>query len=185
MSFRADGTLFGYLESGDSVGTINTTSGAITELGLSNAECCGNGIAFDASGNTLLHANDDALHTINQLTGDASFLIELDYTSPHFLVDEFGRGPRVGGMAVHPETGDIYASVIHGVFESNPPPQGYLAILDPTTGTFDYRQQGSGVKLDAIAFIPEPGTGLLAALGLIGLGLGGSPRRQRTGPVRS
>ena len=88
-------------------------------------------------------------------------------------------------MDVHPETGELYATVIVGDGGGTPPPQGYLAILDPSTGTFDYRQQGSGVKLDAIAFIPEPGTGLLAALGLIGLGLGGSPRRQRTGPVRS
>ena len=176
MSFGGDGILLGYLEAGDLIGTINTSSGAITEIGLTNAECCGNGMAFDASGTTLLHANDEALHTINQTTGQANKLIDLDYTSPHFVVaDEF---PRVAAMDVHPETGEIYATVIIGRgFGEEASAQGYLAILDPSTGKFDYRLQGSGVKLDALAFIPEPGTGLLFALGLIGLILGGSRRR--------
>ncbi len=185
MSFRGDGTLFGYLEAGDLVGTIDTASGATTELGPSTADCCGNGMAFDASGTTLLLANEDALHTVDQTDGQANNLINLDYTSPHFVVaDEF---PRVAAMDVHPETGEIYATVIIGQgFSQGNPAQGYLAILDPSTGTFDYRLEGSGVKLDAIAFIPEPSTGLLAAFGLIGLILGGSPRRpaQKTSRIK-
>ncbi len=51
LAFRADGTLFGYFESSDTPGTIDTGTGAATGLTAltSGVSCCGNGFTFGTS----------------------------------------------------------------------------------------------------------------------------------------
>ena len=168
LAFRGDGTLFGYFEPGDTPGTIDTGTGVATGLTAfgSGVECCGNGITF--VNDDLLHANDQKLGELDQVTGVQSPIIALDYTSPFFDINS--AEARVAAMDVHPLTGDIYASII---IEDIAAPTAFLAILDPSTGTFTYLGP-SNAKVDAVAFAlvetSEPGALVLLGLGLAGLG---------------
>ena len=55
ISFRSDGTLYAYAEPCDTVGVIDTSTGAFTQLGHSGQDDGGNGIAF-SPGDVLFHA---------------------------------------------------------------------------------------------------------------------------------
>jgi hypothetical protein len=98
ISFRpSDGVLFGYLEAGDGLGTINLTTGATTALGRTRVSCCGNGLAFAPDGR-LLHANESALHVLDQTTGVATVLVPLTYPA----------GVRINSMDFQPDTGELF-----------------------------------------------------------------------------
>jgi hypothetical protein len=102
LSFRpSDGTLFGYLEAGDGLGTVNIATGAATALGQTFVSgCCGNGIAFAPDGR-LLHANENRLHALNQATGVSQVIVNLTYPP--------GSGfARIASMDFHPETGELF-----------------------------------------------------------------------------
>jgi hypothetical protein len=164
VSFRADGTLYAYLDSGDGLGTIDLGTGALTQLGTTNVGCCGNGIAFSGAG-VLLHANDTALHSLDQTTGAATQLALLGFP--------FGQVfPRVNAMDVDPDTGTLYAAVRRDF-------ANYLATVDPVTGAVSLIG-GSQNGLDALAVlttaVPEPGA--LALLAVAALGARARRRRQ-------
>jgi hypothetical protein len=100
ISFRAaDGVLFGYLEAGDGLGTLNLTTGAATALGRSFVSCCGNGLAFAPDGR-LLHINEDELHVLDQTTGRATLVVRMAYpaTAP---------GARISSMDFEPQSGEL------------------------------------------------------------------------------
>ncbi len=104
ISFRnSDDKLYGYIEGGDGVGTINAVTGMATALGGSGVGCCGNGVAFDTA-DILFHANQANLNKLDQTTGMASLVTPLVY--PGFLLN-----PRVNGMDFRPSTRILYASV--------------------------------------------------------------------------
>ena len=143
LSFRSDGTLFAYLEAGDGLGTL-TLGGVLTELGSTGVSCCGNGIAFDAS-DVLYHANDVALHTLNQTSGVATLIASLS-------------GPGIiNAMDFNPDTGVLFATTNLDLL-TTVSLGGVVTSIGPT-----------GIDMGAIAFIPEPSTALLLASGLCGL----------------
>jgi DNA-binding beta-propeller fold protein YncE len=163
IAFRSDGTLFAYIENNDGVGVIDTTTGAAQSLGSSGVICCGNGIAFplSASTQTLYHANDVSLNSLDQSAGSATLIAALGFSPP---ADE---DPRVNALDFDLVSGILYASVKDGTRTDR---ENYLATIDLTTGAVQLL--GASVEgLDAIAFVPEPGTGMLLGFGLLGLSL--------------
>lgn len=161
ISFRADGALYAYLDANDGLGIIDTGTGALTQLGLTNVGCCGNGIAF-SSGGVLHHANEDALHALDQLTGAGAVLTALGYPIGHVF-------PRVNAMDYDPVSGLLYASVRRDF-------ANYLAVINTTTGAVS-SLGGSQNGLDALAVfiaVPEPGAAWL----LLAAAFGFARRRQ-------
>jgi hypothetical protein len=157
VSFRSDGTLYTYLDPSDGLGTIDLGTGALTELGYTGVGCCGNGIAFSGSG-VLNHANDVALHSLDQTTGVATLLASLGFPGGQVF-------PRVNAMDFDPTTGTLYAAVRRDF-------ANYLATIDPVTGLVT--QIGASQNgLDALAVftvpVPEPGALALLALGALAL----------------
>jgi hypothetical protein len=140
ISFRpSDGVLFGYLESGDGLGTLNLTTGAVTALGDTNVSCCGNGLAFAPDGR-LLHINENELHVMNQATGVATVIVPMTYPTP----DEF---PRVSGMDFQPDTGELV-----GILKSDV--GTFLVRIDIVTGVVTTVGSATVNGLDAATWGP-------------------------------
>jgi hypothetical protein len=137
ISFRpSDGVLFAYLEAGDGLGTVNLTTGKVTALGRTNVSCCGNGLAFAPDGR-LLHANEDSMHVLNQVTGAATRLTSMAYPpSPD---------PRVSAMKFQPETGQLF-----GNFKSGS--ATFLVKIDPATGAVTVVGAATINGMDAMAW---------------------------------
>jgi hypothetical protein len=145
IAFRSDGVLFGYLEAGDGLGTINLATGAVTALGSTGVSCCGNGLAFAPDGR-LLHANESQLHVMNQTTGRASLLVPLSYPI-------IGSGfSRISSMKFQPATTDLFGFLKSGGFS---PGQTFLARVDVTTGVVTTVGAATISGLDAIAWGPR------------------------------
>ncbi len=147
ISFRSDGALFGYLEANDGLGTLNTATGAVTELGPTNTNsCCGNGIAFDAA-NVLFHANDNQLNTLNQTTGQST-LVGLHTWPAVYCPSE---KPRINAMDFN-SGGTLFGSLNCGWGGGGP---NYLTTINKTTGAV-INIGGTVDGLDGIAFAPAP-----------------------------
>jgi hypothetical protein len=139
ISFRpSDGVLFGYLEAGDGLGTIDLATGAATALGRTFVSCCGNGIAFDPDGR-LLHANERELHVLDQITGAATTLAPLIYPNIGF--------PRMSSMDYQPGTGELV-----GFLKSDA--GTFLASVDAVSGVVTIIGAATVNGLDAIAWGP-------------------------------
>ena len=146
ISFRnSDNELYAYLEAGDGVGTIDITSGDITELGGSGVGCCGNGIAFSPL-DILWHSNEAALNELDQSLGTATLI-----AAHTFPVDI--DGGRLSAMDVDPDDDTLYGSLVNREPFFGGPLENYLATVDTTTG--DITIIGPTIEgLDAIAFVP-------------------------------
>jgi hypothetical protein len=144
ISFRrSDGVLFAYLEAGDALGVINKQTGAVTPLGSSFVSCCGNGMAFSPN-DILYHSNEDSLHTLDQTTGVATFVVNMIFSPPADF------DPRINGMDFQPGTGILFGSLNDGFAGS---PENYLVTINTTTGVVTII--GRTVNgLDGIAFTP-------------------------------
>jgi len=139
ISFRpSDHVLFAYLEAGDGLGTIDLATGRTTALGSTGVSCCGNGMAFTPDGR-LLHANEDALHLLNQTTGAATTLVPLIYPA-------IGDA-RISSMDFDPATGELFGFVKsdNGTF---------LVKVDVTSGVVRIVGAGTVSGMDAIAWGP-------------------------------
>jgi hypothetical protein len=153
LSFRFDGRLYGYLESEDCLGYLDTATGAVTELGPTGADCCGNGIAF-AAGEVLFHSNEDALHILNQTTGEATLVA--DHTFPAYTVDECpvleGDFPplRINALDFS-GAGLLFGSLNCGSGGGGP---NYLVVVSEDGVVTEIGQTVDG--LDGIAFVPLP-----------------------------
>lgn len=68
ISFRADGTLFGWCEGPDDLVRINIATGAATVVADSTLNTSGSGLAFSSAG-TLFYTGDGNVRTISPTTG--------------------------------------------------------------------------------------------------------------------
>ncbi len=144
VSFRpSDGTLFAYLEDRDGLGTIDLDTGAATALGSTFISCCGNGMAFSSDG-TLLHANENNLHVLDQTTGLASVQAPLDYPP-------VGPFLRINSMDFQPETGILFG-FLNGDVGGQPI---YLVTVEPASGVVSLVGGQTVNGLDAIAWGPR------------------------------
>ncbi len=144
VSFRpSDGTLFAYLEDRDGLGTIDLDTGAATALGSTFISCCGNGMAFSSDG-TLLHANENNLHVLDQTTGQASVQAPLDFPP-------VGPFLRINSMDFQPETGILFGFLI-GDTGGQPI---YLVTVEPASGVVSLVGGQTVNGLDAIAWGPR------------------------------
>jgi hypothetical protein len=150
ISFReSDGTLFGFVESGNGVVILDTATGGASLVGVADGVpgCCGSGVAFSLA-EVLYHADDGGLSTLNPATGAATFVASLVYQG--FPTFDFARA---NGLEFHPLTGVVYASINDGAQGSGP---NYLATLDPSSAAVvNLGQSVDG--LDALAWVTECG----------------------------
>lgn len=143
-AFRhADDVLFGYVTNpNQTLVTITVQSGVVITVGVTGLIDGGNGLAF-ASTDTLYHADDAALHTLDQSSGSSLTTVPLTATTPFvagFVVEALEFGP---------------ADVLYAVVRSptNGDDEVYLATIDTTSGVITSVGQ-SVSRLDALAYAP-------------------------------
>jgi len=147
ISFRnSDNTLYAYLVTQNELATIDTATGALTEVGLTElGRTGGNGMAFSLD-DILFHAAVDELNTLNQTSGEATFEADMDY--PNFDVEAF---VRINGMDFDPSSGELFASINNK--ESRGPRANFFGTLSTNPG--EAIVIGKTVDgLDAIAVFP-------------------------------
>jgi parallel beta-helix repeat protein len=146
LSFRnGDNRLYVYFGPGDTVGTLDLATGSAMALGSSAVFCCGNGIAFSPE-DLLFHANDKALHLLDQEGDMATVMAPLTFHPPA------ENRPRINAMDFQPSTGILFASLSDGSADL---PENYLATINTVTGEVSII--GRTVDgLDALAWISVP-----------------------------
>jgi len=159
ISFRQDGTLFGWESAGPHrLGTINLTTGTATTIGagVGTAVFGGGGLAARRTDGTLFVAPDGAsgprtLRTVDAVTGVTTTIGPLSglpagFTSGSLTAMDFdGAGNLVGLLS---DRGGIA--------------QTHLVTINQTTGAVTSRGLTTLTDLDAMAFIiPEPGSAAL------------------------
>jgi WD40 repeat protein len=141
ITFRADGTLFGWTEDTDDLVTVNLASGIETVVGDSGIGTAGSGIAFSPGGVLFFTGNnsDGALRTVNTTTGLTTIVVTMTGGPPPSRVNALAFSP--GGV--------LYGSVKQS-------PGDALVTIDTVTGavtTIGALPPG----IDAIAFGPSAG----------------------------
>jgi len=162
ISFRnSDGALFGFFldsDFGDFLGTIDPSTGGVSEVAMGSLVEFGNGLAFSLT-DELLQAGSlirpsgliySKLHTLDQVADANGFLGISSNKNLTFSSTPEGTSltkPRINASDFEPRTGILFASVNNGETES------YLAIVNVKSGqvTLLGKTQDS---LDAIAFVP-------------------------------
>ena len=144
IGFRSDGMLFGSLTASSvtntCLGTLSTTTGAVTFIGQTGDGSAGNGLAFDSKGKLWL-ATSGHLDTLNQATAAATFVAPL-------------VGCGVMNALAFDLSNTLYASLSCGNGGFGP---NFLATIDTATGavhTIGLTVNG----LDGIAFSNPPQT---------------------------
>jgi hypothetical protein len=133
MSFRSDGTLYA-IDGITTVYTINTSTGAATDIGFVSSFPAGNALAFSLS-DTLYKVDNEAAYVVNQTNGSGTLVTSMNYPN---------ATDRANGMDFDPATGVLFADVRHGPFGpglvTNGPADtafNYLATIDLATGNVD------------------------------------------------
>ncbi|TMD02445.1 MAG: DUF11 domain-containing protein, partial [Chloroflexi bacterium] len=146
ISFRSsDGALFAYLRRNSDLAIINLATGRATFIGSTFAAgSAGNGLAF-SPGDTLYHADEIELDTLDPETGLATLLVPLSFSAP---ADTF---PRINAMDFDPTTSVLFGSLSDG-FGGD---ENYLATVDIVSGVVSIIGS-TAAGLDAIAFFPTP-----------------------------
>lgn len=148
LSFRSDGTLFGYFISkpGNFLSTINTNNGDSNFIGESGLEGEGDGIGFDQFNDLFLADTDfvsfdPSLYLLNQSNGLATLVTGL-------TLPPFDEGIRlINSLDLNPETDVMFGSLDIQNFAY----EHYLVTINTSTG--DVTNVGETVEgLEAIAF---------------------------------
>jgi hypothetical protein len=168
ITFRSDGTLFGWNEDGDDLSTINLTSGAITKVGESGIGTYGSGLAFSPSYSLFFTGEGDTgnLRVVDPNTG---------LTNIHkALSGGTGEGAPINALAFDPATGGLYGSLA-----SN---GGSLIRISTSTGAVTTVGSLPG-GTDALAFVyttqvpTMPGVMLLILAAMLAIGVSFMLRR--------
>ena len=167
LSFRGDGTLFGYFRAKGSnfLATINIDTGEAAFIGNSGLSDEGNGIGFDKLNKLFLSATGSfpSLYTLNRSTGNATFITDL--TLPP-LDEGF---TIINSLDLNPATNVMFGSLDILLISYD----HYLVTIDTSTGVVT--NVGETVEgLEAIAFlsprvsnIPTMSEYVMAAVGLV------------------
>ncbi|MGH2522294.1 MAG: DUF11 domain-containing protein [Anaerolineales bacterium] len=142
ISFRrSDGTLFAYLDPNNGLGTINAATGAASFIGTTNSGGGSGGIAF-SSNDSLFHANNVSLSTLNQTTAQETVVAPLGFPPEANFI------PRINAL-------DFRGETLFGVLDDGEPGFGaqenYLTTVNTMTGAVTNVGATQG-GLDAIAF---------------------------------
>ncbi|MFN8557892.1 MAG: hypothetical protein U0531_11305 [Dehalococcoidia bacterium] len=122
ISFRADGVLFGWSESGDDLHVVNLVTGVTTKVGESGLNTFGSGLAFNGAGVLYYagHGEAGALRTVNTGTGLTSVVATLN--------GDAGLGRAIAAL-------DFYIDgTLYGVRRNFGDPTTDLIRINPTTG---------------------------------------------------
>ncbi|MEP6672021.1 MAG: hypothetical protein ABJF10_22855 [Chthoniobacter sp.] len=163
LSFRSDGTLFGY--NSGSIYTFNLSTGAATLIGFTGVITDG-GLAFDSS-DTLHIVNNGNAATINTNTAARDVGATMDY-SP------LSSSTRPSGMDYEPGTGVLWAITNAN---SNGATPDYLTTINTATGTISVVGQTTNGMDALVVFVPEPSA--VATLALATFSFLGCSRRRR------
>ncbi|GEM_PF-2309258 len=146
LSFRADGTLFGYFRAKVSnfLATINTNTAEVNVIGDSGLSGEGNGIGFDQFNDLFLTQTEiiPSLYLLDQSSGLASMVTDL-------TIPPLGEGfPLINSLDLNPETDVMFGSLDIQNFAY----EHYLITINTSTG--DVTNVGETVEgLEAIAFL--------------------------------
>ncbi|MEW6143633.1 MAG: hypothetical protein AB1598_01300 [Thermodesulfobacteriota bacterium] len=149
LSFRGDGTLFGYFiaKPGNFLATIDVHTGDTNFIGFSGLNGDGNGIGFDQFNDLFLTDTDfvtflPSLYLLNQSSGIANLITDL-------TLPPLEKGLTViNSLDLNPETNVMFGSldVVTLVYDN------YLVTIDTETGVVT--NVGETVEgLEAIAFL--------------------------------
>jgi hypothetical protein len=146
LTFRANGTLFGWNEGTDDLVTINTTTGASTVVGDSGLSTLGSGLAFSPNG-TLFFASSTggvtSLRTVNPATG-LTTVVALLTGKP--LPTE-----PISALAFSP------SGTLFGVnLRNDVPRDSFLVSINTTTGVVTTRGAISTPRMDGLEFVCLP-----------------------------
>jgi len=142
LSFRPDGTLFGYAPSNgpfDLLVTIDTNTGAATLIGPTEFFLFGNGIAWSPA-DILFHADDTDLSTVNPTDGTLTFVASLTFPDDT---------DRISGMDFQPVTNILYGSA---GLDRSPGPN--LVTIDTSSGVVKIVGNTGLDGLTGLAFDP-------------------------------
>lgn len=143
LTFAVDGTLYGWIEPGDQLATIDLTTGAATLVGPSGLNTFGSGIAMSSASDLYLTGggDDGTLNIINTTTGMTDSLIA--------LVGGSGLSQPINALSFD-AGGTLFGSRGTNCF---PCLSADLLAIDTTTGNITVLGQSVN-KLDAIVFHP-------------------------------
>ena len=137
ITFRSDGTLFGWSEDTDDLVTINKDTGLATIVGEAAHSTAGSGLAFDSAG-TLWFAGDDdngPLSNVNPATSAVTPVITMD-----------GFGWQISALAFN-GAGTLFGSRI----VTTGPRAADLITIDRTTGRIT-STRNQILRLDGLVF---------------------------------
>ncbi|MEP7261662.1 MAG: IPTL-CTERM sorting domain-containing protein [Usitatibacter sp.] len=121
ISFRANGTLYGWQEGADDLATINLTTGLATVVADSGLNTSRSGLAFAPNGTLYFNGDGNALHVINPATGQSTSTVPVGFQSNALAFNNAGV---------------LFASQGGNLFTINTA-TGTPTLIGPVTGNLD------------------------------------------------